>query len=154
MNILILIGIIISLCFSLYSLYCSHKVTKILKQVEDNQPVKTKQEDPVEYMHSLDFNTFLDGQIQRLLGNYSNEEIVTKVYARVLKYKPIQGISRDELRKYITDVLCNYHNPYIESIGKISAIEDYFEPANQIDIKSIEKINTTNIDSVLNDFYR
>ena len=148
---------IIAICTSLFSLYMTIKNEKILKQLGANKTQKNKEQiDPIEYLHSLEFNTFLDDSIIPLLGKYSNEEIVTKVFNKVHVHKqPVHAISSDKLREYITDVLSNYHNSYKEDITTFNNVftdDGIYEVVDNRHI--IEQVNSTNIDSVLNNFYR
>lgn len=160
---------IIALCISLFSLFTTIKNEKILRQLEGKN--NTKQKNKIinvpaekysiqtEYLHSLEFNTHLDGMIQPLLGSYNNEDIIAKIFKTVRTYEHLDTIENKELYRYITDVLSNYHNSYTENIEKINSMDEVYD--NNMDdsysIKlntDIEAINTTNINNVLNNFYK
>lgn len=122
---------------------------------KEKKPVKKKKEtyNNENYLHTLEFNTKLDGIIVPLLGRYSNEDIIKQSILKLKNDENLSGISENILAKYINDTLLNYRNPYINTDNNI----DDVQIDEEVDYKTWfpeSNSNMRNIDSALNNFYK
>lgn len=142
--------IIISIALVLESIALLINTILLKKYLKPSKQVKEKPFNIDEYLNSYNFNIKLDGLVLELKDKYDNETIANKIYLYLVQSdQNCTKIEKNILLNYIKDVLRNYVNNYTNN--KEPEINQFMFTE---EINTSQEKNKTNIDNILNNFYK